>query len=224
MTNINNSNGAVKYDEIYEAGIAHILGLDLIVGPEVFIPRPSGIFLIQQADVYIKKNGGDLKVADFGSGTGFLSIALKRANPNINVTAFEKSSQAYAYLLKNIEKYEYDITPVKMDVINNEINDFDLIVSDAPFTPEGLNRAKMRDPLLSLNGIGDGLSSVNTFIEAASKSLKSGGYFMIYHLKLQTDKVVESLQENFTNIQSTDHPLMSLHGDRSIVLTCANLK
>jgi release factor glutamine methyltransferase len=214
MTNINNANGAVKYDDIHEAGIAHILGLDLIVGPEVFIPKPSGIFLIQEADVYIKKNGGNLKVADFGAGTGFLSIALKRANPNINVTAFEKSSQAYEYLLKNIEKYEYDITPVRMDVINNEINDFDLIVSNTPFL-SNINRAKMKDPLLSLDGGADGLVALNNFIDAAAKSLKPGGYLIIAHLKSQTEDVALKLENDFTIEKNIDHPLMTAHGEMS---------
>lgn len=207
-------NGDVAYEKAHEDGSVRVFGLDLLVGPDVFIPRESSIFLIQEADIYIKKNGGNLKVADFGSGTGYIAIALKRSNPGINITAFEKSSQAYEYLVKNIEAYDYDITPVKMDVINNEIDDFDLIVSNPPKLST-INRVKMKDPLLSLDGGEDGLVAVNNFIDAAAKSLKPGGYLIITHLKSQTEAVALKLENDFTIEKNIDHPLMTVHGEMS---------
>lgn len=198
----------VNYNKVHSDGLVHVFGLDFLVGPEVFIPKESGIYIIQQADIHIKKNGGELKVADFGAGTGFISISLKRSNPNINVTAIEKSPEAYAYLLQNIEKHGYDITALNLDVADNTINNFDLIIANPPYYPNS-KTFNMKDPDMSLYGGETGLETINLFIDNAAKSLKSGGTYMFSHLISQTYDVTLKLGEFFMDIQTTNHPRMN---------------
>jgi release factor glutamine methyltransferase len=84
--------------------VAYILGrkefysLDFFVNRNVLIPRPETELLVDMAVYYARLNAS---VADIGTGSGAIAVALKRERPDLDVHATDISAQALAVARKN---------------------------------------------------------------------------------------------------------------------------
>jgi release factor glutamine methyltransferase len=84
--------------------VAYILGrkefysLDFLVNRNVLIPRPETELLVDMAVYYARLNA---TVADIGTGSGAIAIALKRERSDLEVHATDISAKALAVARKN---------------------------------------------------------------------------------------------------------------------------
>ena len=90
--------------------VAYIVGkrdfwdFELVVNESVLIPRPETELLV---DIALKILGGSklpLKIADLGTGSGAIAIALARENPNWCVEATDISPEALDVARANARK------------------------------------------------------------------------------------------------------------------------
>lgn len=118
----------------YVTGEAYFYGMDLIVTPDVLIPRVETQELV---DFIVKKYDGvsDLKILDIGTGSGCIAIALARNLPFVQVTGIDISEKALDVAKENGEKLKANVNWVKADVFNFSpaADSFDIIVSNPPY-------------------------------------------------------------------------------------------
>lgn len=133
--------------------LAYILGKwsfrdhEFYVGPGVLIPRPETEEIIDyalEASPEKKK-----RVLDLGAGTGVLGITFaleyqREDNSELDLFLVERSSEAFRYLQKNVEKHLKTLPNVRVSEVNADwktlellnIGKFDLILSNPPYVSD----------------------------------------------------------------------------------------
>ena len=189
----------------YITGVAYFRHLELEVGPGVLVPRPESELLVESVLKYIDGKDGDVSVVDLGSGSGALALAIATEAPQSKVIAVEKSAEALEWLKKNVAAISEDVR-----IIHGEAADAldgvkcDVVIANPPYIPDAqvLPRdVAEHEPAQALFGGADGMDIPRLFIAAASRLLKSGGFFAIEHHEEQDLDIAAVLLENFSDIE-----------------------
>lgn len=113
-----------------------------ILGNDIIINSSSGIFSAKEIDFgtrllieNAKINGKD--VLDLGCGYGIIGIALKKINPDINITMIDVNERAILATKENCLSNNVDAIVLRSDIfshpeIKNKI--FDTILTNPPFS------------------------------------------------------------------------------------------
>ncbi|SFE64056.1 release factor glutamine methyltransferase [Thermoflexibacter ruber] len=189
----------------YVLGEAHFYGLDLLVTPEVLIPRPETeelVHLIIQENRHISS----LNVLDIGTGSGCIPITLSKYLKNAQIHAIDISQEALAIAQKNAQANEAHIIFHQFDILSSDLEAlplFDIIVSNPPYIRE-IEKKYMQANVLRYEPIqalfvpdNQPLLFYERIAMLASKRLKKGG------------RLYFEINENFGK-QVTDQ-LLSLH-------------
>ncbi len=162
-------------------GVAPFMGLELAVGPGVFIPRPE-TELLAQWGVDALRGLVEPVVVDLCSGSGALALAIAHDRPDATVYAVERSPDALKWLRHNasgtgITIVEGDIRGVELPV------DVDLVVCNPPYVPGGQPVAAevAADPAEAVFAGDDGLELIPAVVARAQKALRPGGRLGIEH-------------------------------------------
>jgi release factor glutamine methyltransferase len=173
----------------YILGTQEFCGLEIAVNSDVLIPRPETELVVEEAAQLIGMQQRML-VADIGTGSGCIAIALAKACPLATIVATDISWPALVVGRKNAGRYEVrnqvkflaaDLLKVFRDSADGI---FDALVSNPPYIPE----AEMEilqpevgryEPWLALMGGADGLEFYRRLFSAASVMLKPGGYLIV---------------------------------------------
>lgn len=116
--------------------IGHTEFYDLRIGLEhkVLIPRQETEELVHNI---IKENKGrkNLKIADLGTGSGAIALALRNAFPDSQVYAYDIDPNAIMQTKLNSKALNLDISIIQKDILEGELEekDFDIIVSNPPY-------------------------------------------------------------------------------------------
>lgn len=167
-------------------GTAPFYGVDLAVGPGVFIPRPETEVLAEWAVRKLIDAPSAPTVVDLGSGTGALAIAVARDRPDANVYAVERSEAARAYLERNVEKLAPQVNVVAGDMTDPELLagiGADVVVSNPPYVPETpeLQAEVYADPHEAVFSGADGMAAIRGLVPVVKQMLKDGGAVGIEH-------------------------------------------
>ncbi|HZM80983.1 MAG TPA: peptide chain release factor N(5)-glutamine methyltransferase [Candidatus Limnocylindrales bacterium] len=162
-------------------GVAPFLGLELAVGPGVFIPRPETELLAQWA-IDIVTPMPEAEVVDLGSGSGALALAIAAHCPNATVRAVERSPAALEWLQRNT-------SGTRVEVIAGDIRDVpipgpvDLVVANPPYVPAfSLVPDEISfDPEEAVFAGEDGLDLIPEMIARAASLLRPGGRLGFEH-------------------------------------------
>lgn len=183
-------------------GTAPFLGLELAVGPGVFVPRPETELLAWWG---IEALAGLEKpvVVDLCSGSGALALAVARDRPDATVYAVERSPAALQWLRRNasgagIEIIEGDIRDVELPA------EVDLVLSNPPYVPRA-SRVLIEalfDPEEAVFGGIDGLELIPAIISIAARILRPGGCLGFEHD--ETHDVSDLLAREFERVET--HP------------------
>jgi release factor glutamine methyltransferase len=92
----------------YLAGKQEFWGLEFEVTPAVLIPRPETEHIIEVALDRIgdKKRTERLRIADVGTGSGCIAVALAKEFPNAQIIATDISPQALKVAKRNASRHE----------------------------------------------------------------------------------------------------------------------
>ena len=168
----------------YILGYENFHGLRFQVDERVLIPRPETEELV---DLILAENPSTvLKVLDIGTGSGAISVSLKKSRPMWQVTASDLSADALVLAKDNAKLNQVDISFIQSDVFENISGSFDIIVSNPPYISENdkdevsLN-VLTSEPQIALFADEDGLAVYRQIIEEADKYLTPKGklYFEI---------------------------------------------
>jgi release factor glutamine methyltransferase len=172
---------ASGYPLPYLTGRVEFYGLEFEVTPDVLIPRPETETLVELA---LARRPAT--VADVGTGSGCIAVALAVHLPEAAVCAIEISPAALAVAQRNAERHGV-VERVRFlvgDVLNPRPGPVDLIVSNPPYIPTSTcaslpTSVRDHEPRLALDGGPDGLAIVRQLLTQAPAILNPGGGILI---------------------------------------------
>ncbi len=121
----------------YITGTQEFYGLALHVTPAVLIPRPETELLVETALSLLPKNQ-PLRIADVGTGSGAIAIAIAYHRPQAHLTALDLSPAALSIARHNAIAHHLDhrITFLHSDLLAAVAGQtFDAILSNPPYIP-----------------------------------------------------------------------------------------
>lgn len=151
----------------------------LRVTPDVLIPRPETETLVEAALARLQP--GD-RVADLGTGSGAIAIALVRS-ADVTVVAADVSPAALRVARDNAARLNAAVTFVESDWFAGLDGRFEVIVANPPYVADGDPHlaALTHEPAGALVGGPDGLSALRHLIRQAPAHLTPGGWLLVEH-------------------------------------------
>jgi release factor glutamine methyltransferase len=121
----------------YIIGKSWFLGNDYIVNESVLIPRPETEELVEWVSEYAQIINKPLQIADIGTGSGCIAIALSLLLPDATVTGIDISEDALQVAQKNATALASNIEWVQQDILMSASlpGNYDIMVSNPPYIP-----------------------------------------------------------------------------------------
>ena len=190
----------------YITGHKEFYALDFTVSPAVLIPRQETELLVDTALAFAHQHPtARISVADIGTGSGAIAVALAKNLPRPRVYATDRSPDALAIAAQNCRKHGVQdrVSLLQGDLLTPIPRPVDLIVSNPPYIasellPE-LAPEVRREPQLALDGGEQGLQVIRRLIEQAPAALNAGGRIIVEISPEQLDAVREIAQTHFPN-------------------------
>jgi release factor glutamine methyltransferase len=158
-------------------------GLDLVVAPgAVMRPRPATERLVAAA---VERVGGrPVRIADVGTGSGAIALALAAACPEAEIWATDTSEAAVRLARLNACRLglQSRVRIRRGDLLEPLPTPFDLVVANLPYLPEAVagERPELAgEPLDALFAPGDGLDPYRRLVDAASSGLTPRGWLLV---------------------------------------------
>lgn len=190
--------------------VAHLTGqrefwsLPLEVTADTLIPRPDTEILVEQVLARLSAEAA-LRVADLGTGSGAIALALAHERPHWQLCALDRSPACIAVARRNARRLGLNGVHCLVGDWSASLagNVLDAIVANPPYVadadPHLLQGDVRYEPLSALASGGDGLDDIRRLAEDAVRVLKAGGHLFLEHAPGQTDsihKLLEYLQFN----------------------------
>ena len=175
----------------YLTGKQEFWGLDFEVTPAVLIPRPETEHVVE---VTLERLGPErknalLRIADVGTGSGCLAIALAHELPQAEIAATDISREALEVARRNAARHKVAnriclIESNLFDELREESPRFDVIVSNPPYirageAPQLQREVRGHEPPSALFAGEDGLAVYAPLIRDAHNFLKPGGLLVL---------------------------------------------
>ena len=170
----------------YLVGTRGFWRFDLAVGPDTLIPRPETELLVELALARIAPQR-PVRVADLGTGSGAIALALASERPQATLVATDASAGALGVAgrnartlgVRNVEFRQGDwFAPLAGER-------FDLIASNPPYIAEDdahLVQGDLRfEPRAALASGVDGLDAIRAIAAAAPAHLRDHGWLLVEH-------------------------------------------
>lgn len=160
----------------YIVGNVDFYGYKINVDKRVLIPRFETEELVENTINYIKKHFSlPVDILEVGTGSGCISIALKKELGNVNITASDISRDALEVAKLNAKENNADITFVNTDIYKGIIKKFDCIISNPPYISKSekiMDIVYNNEPHLALYAENDGLYFYEEILKNAKNILK----------------------------------------------------
>jgi release factor glutamine methyltransferase len=164
--------------------LAYVLGhrefwsMDLVVRPGVLVPRPDTETLVEAA-LELVPEGERCFVADVGTGSGAVALAIAKERPEARVFATDIADEALRVAKENATRLglQERVAFLKGPLLDPIPSDraIDVVVSNPPYVPSAEIAALMPDvrdyePRVALDGGADGLDVIRALIAAATRA------------------------------------------------------
>jgi release factor glutamine methyltransferase len=170
-------------------GIKEFWGLPLQLSAETLVPRPDTETLVELALELLHANaalGRPRRIADLGTGSGAILLALLREWPDANGVGTDISVAALQTAEANAAGLGLAdrATFIACDYATGLDGRFDLIVSNPPYIRSAdiaslAVEVRDHDPHLALDGGADGLDAYRALIPQAARLLAAGGALVV---------------------------------------------
>lgn len=189
--------------------VAHLTGmrefwsLPLQVNASTLIPRPDTEVLVEEALALIPRSDATTagwRVADLGTGTGAIALALKQECPWLAVLAVEQSPAACALARSNATQLGLDIQVLQGSWLAPLTGQqLDMLVSNPPYidaTDHHLDEGDVRfEPRSALVADEAGLADLRHLVTGAPTVLRAGGWLLLEHGWQQGEAVRQLMVE-----------------------------
>ena len=168
----------------YITGEQEFYGLAMRVTPAVLIPRPETEHLIEALLARVAKEA-PLRIADVGTGSGAIAIALAVQLPKARLTALDSSPPALEIARENAERHAVAdrIQFIESDLLQAVAGQrFHAVVSNPPYVPEAEElepQVHNYEPHAALFAGPTGLEVYQRLIPQAWDALEPGGWLLM---------------------------------------------
>ena len=171
----------------YITGHREFWGLDFVVTPAVLIPRPETELVVEAALERLADRDRAWRIADVGTGSGCLAVALAHERPEATVVATDVSREALDLAHANADRHGVSsrVQFLETSLLDGVAGPFDLIVANPPYVPAASRdtlSADVRDfePDRAVFGHGaDGLDEARVLLAQAPSRLTPGGWLLM---------------------------------------------
>ncbi len=193
--------------------VAYLLGrrefwsLEFTVSPAVLVPRPETELLVERVLELV--TAPEASVADLGTGSGAIAVALAHERPRWHVTGTDNSAAALEVARDNGSRLadarvQWLLGDWYAALANRR---FDALASNPPYVADD-------DPALGADGLrheprdaltpgGDGMGALSTLINGAPDHLNPGGWLALEHGNTQAESLRSLLvARGFTHVTS----------------------
>ncbi len=184
----------------YLTGRKEFWSLTLRVNRHTLIPRPETELLVEQA-LTLLPAGKSCQIADLGTGSGAIALALARERRHWQIVACERCPEALSTAHANAREQGLDNVEFRRSdwcaaLAQDEV--FDLIAANPPYVRRGDPRLEENvlrfEPHTALIAGRDGLEELRTIARQAKAHLRRGGWLLLEHGDDQEQAVVELLR------------------------------
>lgn len=169
----------------YITGHQEFWGMDLIVTPAVLIPRPETEHVVERVLEYAARDdlAGHLRIADVGTGSGCIALALAKELPHAELHAIDISAAALEIARLNAARHQLEsrIQFHEADLLGGfPPRSCDLIVSNPPYVGESEEdqvqlEVRKFEPRNAVFAGHTGIEVIAELIPQAHTVLKPGG-------------------------------------------------
>ena len=174
-------------------GMKEFWGLQLKLSPATLVPRPDTETVVELALEMLRAGGAinrlldrPLRIADLGTGTGAILLALLSELPDATGIGTDISAEALGTAADNAARLGFSgrVDFVRCDYASALSGPFDLIVSNPPYIRSadiaGLApEVRDHDPHAALDGGADGLDAYRALIAQAAGLLAPGAVLVV---------------------------------------------
>lgn len=183
----------------YLTGQREFWSLPLTVTPAVLIPRPETELLVERALALLPATqaAGEVRVADLGTGSGAIALALAAERPRWRLTATDQSEAALEVARHNAAR----LNPGRIEFLAGswfcplQHRRFEAIVSNPPYVAAGdaALAALRHEPRGALSPGASGLEALRYLVAGAAPHLERNGWLLLEHGADQADAVAAAL-------------------------------
>lgn len=163
----------------YLVGHKEFMALDFEVTPAVLVPNPDTEVLVQRAVALARESARPFRVADVGTGSGCIAVAVAHYAPEVEVWAGDISAEALEVAARNVAAHGLGsrIHLACGDLMEPLAGRFDLVCANLPYLPAGsmLAAEVVAQPRTALYAGQDGAELVARLLEMAPARLHPGG-------------------------------------------------
>jgi release factor glutamine methyltransferase len=162
---------------------APFCGLRLLIEPgKVMTPRPTTEALVEAAVERIA--GRPALVADVGTGSGAVALAIASRAPQARVWATDTSASAVRVARANVCRHGLGdrVSVLHGDLLDGSPTSLDLVVANLPYLAVGLRTERpelVGEPPEAVFAAGDGLAPYRRLVHACQSVLRPDGYLAI---------------------------------------------
>lgn len=204
---------AARKERANGVSVAYLLGrrefwsLEFVVNPAVLVPRPETELLVERVLALV--TASTASVADLGTGSGVVAIALAHERPQWRVVGTDASTEALAVASGNggrLANGRVEWLPGDWyEALANRR--FDALASNPPYIADAdpvlLADGLRHEPRAALTPGGDGLAALTTLINGAPEHLNPGGWLVLEHGNTQGETLRSLLvARGFTHVTS----------------------
>lgn len=183
------------------------------------VPRPETELLVERALARIPA-GARLRIADLGTGTGAVALAIARERPGCKVLATDLSRDALTVARRNARALGTKNLRCRKGDWYAALagRHFDLLVSNPPYIAAAewadTSPELAFEPRLALDGGEDGLDACRLLIPGALAHLRPGGWLLLEHGATQGGDIRTLMKKcGYTSVMTTPdlagHPRVS---------------
>jgi release factor glutamine methyltransferase len=169
----------------YLTGTREFWSLPLRVTRAVLVPRPETELLVERA--LALRPATHARVAELGTGSGAIALALASERPHWRLTATDLSSAALAVARANAARLALTAIDFRRGSWFEPLarQRFDLILSNPPYIgsddPALADPALAHEPRLALTPGADALECLRAIVRQAPRHLEAGGWLLLEH-------------------------------------------
>jgi release factor glutamine methyltransferase len=196
-------------------GAREFWGLPLAVTPAVLVPRPETETVVELALSLVDDRKRSLRIADLGTGTGAILLALLSELPNATGIGTDLSPDALDVARRNAAALGLGGRArfIVSDFATGLTGRFDLVMSNPPYVATSdiatlAREVRDHDPRLALDGGADGLAAYRAIAADAPRLI--GGHLVVEIGAGQQPDVEFLLAEKGLAIAAVRHDLYGI--------------
>lgn len=181
----------------YITGVREFWSLPLSVGPDVLVPRPETELLVELC--LARLDAQPRRIADLGTGSGAIALALARERPAWQVVATDRSHAALGMAAINARRLQLTRLELRQgnwcEALGEET--FDAILSNPPYiAPDDAALPVLRhEPQEALVAGDAGFADLLQIAACARPRLVAGGLLLLEHGTGQSTRLARHLAQ-----------------------------